>query len=330
MTQTLPALRIGWLSHHVEGIRPLKAILAAGFPVHAIITLEDELRARRSGAADYAGIAAAHGIPLHHVRNVNDPEAVALLKGLELDILFVIGWSQILHPPALRSARLGCLGAHASLLPANRGSAPVNWALIKGENLTGNTLMRLAEGVDAGDILAQRPIPITPFDNVATIYDRVAETNCEMILELLRDLSAGKPLQARPQTDVGAPLLPRRRPEHGLIDWATPARQVYDFIRALTRPYPGAFSAADGVRMTVWRSALLPLSGSLAAPGTVLGPLISDTPEACGLIVACAEGAVAVLELEEDGSKTLSGPALAQSGITSFADPGESRRQNQR
>lgn len=323
MTQAPRALRIGWMSHHVEGIKPLKAVLAAGFPIQAIITLQDELMARKSGAADFAGIAAGHDVPLHHVRNVNDPAAVDLLTSLNLDVLFVIGWSQILHPAALRSARLGCFGAHASLLPANRGSAPINWALIKGATHTGNTLMHLSEGVDAGAIVAQKPIPISPFDNVATLYDRVAETNCVMILELLQDLAEGKPLQAEPQRDDGSPLLPRRRPEHGLVDWAQPAQKVYDFIRALTRPYPGAFSAADGMRTIIWKSALVPIPGSLAGPGTVLGPVVSDTPDACGLVVACAEGAVVVLEIEDGDGKVLKGRELAQSGPSIFADPQE-------
>lgn len=323
MTQTQPALRIGWMSHHVEGIKPLKAVLAAGFPVHAIITLQEDLLAKKSGAADFTSIAAEHGVSLHRVRNANDPASVELLNCLNLDILFVIGWSQILHLSALRSAKLGCFGAHASLLPANRGSAPINWALIKGQSQTGNTLMRLSEGVDAGDIVSQKPIPISSFDNVASLYERVAETNSEMILELLEELAKGTPLRARPQRDDGSLLLPRRRPEHGQLDWAQSSRKVYDFIRALTHPYPGAFSAVDGKRTMLWRSALLPITGSLADPGVVLGPMVTDNPEACGLVVACSDGAVVVLEMEDGDGKTWSGYDLVESGISHFTDPKE-------
>lgn len=321
MIQMPRALRIGWMSHHIEGIKPLKAVLTAGFPVQAIITLQDDLMAKKSGAANFAGIASEHNIPLHHVRNVNDPPSIELLNCLNLDVLFVIGWSQILHPPALRSAKLGCFGAHASLLPANRGSAPVNWALIKGETRTGNTLMRLSEGVDAGDIVAQRTIPISPFDNVAILYDLVAETNCEMVLELLWNLAETKVLQVRPQCNDGSPLLPRRRPEHGMLDWTQPARKVYDFIRALTRPYPGAFSWANGLRTKIWRSALLPVTGRLAEPGVVLGPMVSDSPDACGLAVSCSEGAVVLLEIEAVDGRVWSGRELAQRGISIFSDP---------
>mgnify|MGYP000383282970 CR=1 FL=1 len=321
MTQSPRTLRIGWMSHHVEGIKPLKAVLAAKFPIEAIVTLQDDLMAKKSGAADFASIATEYDVPLHHVRNANDPDSVELLNGLNLDVLFVIGWSQILHPPALRSAKLGCFGAHASLLPSNRGSAPINWALIKGQTQTGNTLMRLSEEVDAGDIVDQRAISISLFDNVATLYDRVAETNCEMILKLLTELAEDKVIQAQPQNDDGSCLLPRRRPEHGLLDWAQPAGKVYDFIRALTRPYPGAFSGANGTRKLIWRSALLPLTGCLAEPGTVLGRIVSDREDACGLVVACSDGAVVVLEIEDVDGKTLSGRELAEAGISLFTDP---------
>lgn len=323
MTQALHALRIGWMSHHVEGVEPLKTVLAAGFSIQAIITLQEDLIAKKSGAADFAGIAAEHDVLLHHVRNANDQASVELLNDLNLDVLFVIGWSQILHTPALQSAKLGCFGAHASLLPTDRGSAPINWALIKGKTQTGNTLMRLSEELDAGDIVAQQPIPISLFDNVATLYDRVAETNCDMILELLQNLATGNPLKVRQQSDNGSPLLPRRRPEHGVLDWAQPAHKVYDFIRALTRPYPGAFSAVSGSRTVIWRSALLPITGLLAEPGTVLGPMVSDSLDACGLAVACSEGAVVLLEIEDADGKVWLGSELAQSGVTIFTDPQE-------
>jgi methionyl-tRNA formyltransferase len=320
VTEGNNGLRIGWMSHHVEGIKPLLAVLSAGFPIQAIITLQDDRLAKRSGAADFSIIAEDHAIPLYRIRNVNDQGSVELLDALQLDVLFVIGWSQILRAAALGTVKAGCFGAHASLLPANRGSAPINWALIKGEKMTGNTLMLLSEGVDAGDIVAQKRIPITPFDNVDTLYDRVAETNCDMILDLLKDLGAGRPLTLRRQIESGAALLPRRRPEDGLIDWRQPAGKVYNFVRALARPYPGAFSHSDEGRMLIWRSALLPVAGQLAAPGTVIGAMVSDSPEGNGQVVACAEGALIVLEVEDASGRRWAGPDLVLRGLQSFTE----------
>lgn len=317
-------LRIGWMSHHVEGVAPLQALLRAGYPIAAIVTLEPDLLAKRSGAAEFDAIAAEFGVPLHRIRNVNAPASLAVLKELALDALFVIGWSQILRADALGLVRIGCFGAHASMLPAYRGSAPVNWALIRGETRTGNSLMLLSEAVDGGAIIAQRPIAITPFDNVDTLYARVAETNTAMLLDLAEKLCAGVPLSPAVQDPFDeASLLPRRRPEHGLVNWDQPATAVYNFIRAVTQPYPGAFSTLGAMRYLIWRSALLPVTGALAAPGTILGPVVSDSADACGIAVACADGGVVLLEIEADSAAPLAGPALASHGLQGAWDVGE-------
>lgn len=300
------------MSHHVEGVAPLEALLSTGYPIACIITLEKDLLAQKSGAADYEDAAGRHQIPIYRIRNINNPASLELLSQLDLDALFVIGWSQILRKPALDLVRQGCFGAHASLLPANRGSAPINWALIKGEQQTGNTLMRLSPEVDGGDIVAQRAFDITPFDNVATLYEKVGQTNCEMLIDLADRLLSASPLDAMPQVDDGLPLLPRRRPEDGLIDWNRPSGAVYDFVRALTRPYPGAFSFIDGQRYSVWRAALPPLGRPLAPAGSILGPVVSDSEENAGLMVACETGAIILLEIEDQAGRVLQGRALAE------------------
>jgi methionyl-tRNA formyltransferase len=227
----------------------------------------------------------------------------------------------------MRLARLGLIGAHASFLPHNRGSAPINWAIIRGEQETGNTLMWLAEGVDEGDIIAQRAFPITPYDTCATLYARVAATNREMLLEVLPQLMAGE-RPGRPQERGDEPILPRRRPADGRITWDSPAETVYDFVRALARPYPGAFSSLDGKRWWIWEAALLPDGAAVSgAPGEVLGPVISPAPSACGQLVACGSGggAVIVLEVEDAAGMRLRGQALSQQQWTGkrFGDESE-------
>jgi methionyl-tRNA formyltransferase len=304
-------LRIGWISFHREGFPALKTLLARGVRVEAVITLAPEQLAKRSGAADYGPLTRRFGIPLHQVASINDPEAVKLLTDLALDVAIVLGWSEIIRPPALTSCRLGMIGAHASLLPHNRGSAPVNWALIRGETRGGNTLMWLANGVDTGDIIDQVSFPIDDHDTCATVYDKVAESNREMLLRLLPRLLEGERSgRAQPRGDEA--LLPRRRPQHGRIDWAQDARAVYNFIRALTRPYPGAFGWLDGRQWLVWQAALFPgEAGAGAAPGEVLGPVVSPTPDACGQAVACGRGVVILLEVEDSDDRVLWGRELS-------------------
>jgi methionyl-tRNA formyltransferase len=317
-------MRVGWVGFHVEGIPALEALLGQGI-VSAVITLAPEAAAKRSAVADYGRLCARFGVQLHEVADINHEASVRLLESLDLDLLFVIGWSQILRPPALRAIRGGVIGAHASMLPRNRGSAPINWAIINGEGATGNSLIWLTEEVDAGDVIDQMEFPITPYDTCASLYDHVAQTNRDMILRALPRLLRGE----RPgwkQSLNGEHVLPRRRPKDGFVDWRRDAPAIYDFVRALTRPYPGAFGRLAGERWMIWQAALLPGTlSSQSPPGTVLGPLRSPIGEACGQVVACGTGAVVLLEVEGPSGRVVRGRDLADqawAGLVWLAEDG--------
>src|SRR5204863_1692892 len=134
-----------------------------------------------SAAIDYRPVCERFHLPLHEVADINGDDGLAALRALAPDIGFVIGWSQIVRPPALRLARSGMIGAHASLLPHDRGSAPVNWALIRGERHAGNSLLWLAEDVDGGAVIDQTTFCITAYDTCASLYERVAASNRDML-----------------------------------------------------------------------------------------------------------------------------------------------------
>lgn len=304
-------MRMAWIGFHAEGVPALEALLEARAPIHGVVTLAPEAAARRSGTADYAPLCARFGVPLHRVSDINGPEAKGILAALAPDVAFVIGWHQILRPPVLALARLGMIGAHASLLPRNRGSAPINWALINGDRTTGNTLMWLAPDVDAGDVIDQVEFDITPYDTCATLYRKVAESNRDMLLALLPALLRGE-RPGTPQIQDGGPLLPRRRPADGLVNWGVSSRVLYDFIRALARPYPGAFSTLEGARFRIWQAALPPAAdGPRIVPGAVLGPVVSPVPDACGQAVATGRGTIVLLEVETEGGAVIRGRALS-------------------
>ena len=305
-------MRCAWVGSHLEGLPALEALLDAGAEIVAAVTLTPEAAVRHSGAADYQPLCQRFGVPLHRTSNVNSADTVALLRSLDVDVLFVIGWSQILRADALATARFGAVGAHASFLPKNRGNAPINWALIHGERETGNSLLWLADGIDSGAVIDRVAIPITPYDTCATLYERVALTNRDMLLKLWRRLLNGE-RPGTPQAEWDEPVLPRRRPGDGWLDWRGAAHRVYDFVRALTRPYPGAFGRLQGKRWTVWQTALPPLDSlPIAKPGTCLGPVVSPADEACGQLVACGQGAVTLLEVESEDGQVLRGRALGE------------------
>lgn len=300
-----------WVGFHEEGIPALSRLIETGRPPVCAVTLTKESAQKRSARADVSGICSMNSIPFLEVVNVNEQRVVDFLASHGPEILFVIGWSQILSPQLLSVAKIGTVGSHASYLPHNRGSAPINWSLINGERTSGNSLMWLAEGVDDGDIIDQTEFAITPYDTCATLYRKVAESNRDMILEALSAFDRHD-YPRHPQIVTSEPILSRRRPKDGLIDWTMDAIQCYDFVRALTKPYPGAFTFHDSSPVSLWNAAQLPLlDRSDAVPGTVLGPMISPEPDSCGIVVVCGEGVLAITSAEVSG-ELLGGPTLAE------------------
>jgi methionyl-tRNA formyltransferase len=274
-------LRIVFVACVEEGKECLKEILELGGNVVAIFTFTDEIARKTSGAVSFEDISQNYNIPLYKVKNTNTPEAVKLLRELNPDVIFVIGWTRLVSNEVLDIPRFGCIGMHASLLPKYRGRAPVNWALIHNETQSGNTTILLDAGVDTGRILAQREFPISLSDTCQTVYHKVAEAGRSMLGELLPKLENGilEPLQ---QNDNEASVMPKRRPEDGIIDWNKSALELFNWIRALTHPYPGAFTSFSNKKLFIWeaRIAHYPFMESkisdweMKKPGTVIS--ISD------------------------------------------------------
>ncbi len=251
---------------------------------------------QKSGAVDLSRMARAAGVPVLRADDANAPSVVEVIDALAPDLVVVVGWNQLIGPALLSIPRRGCIGFHASLLPKHRGHAPVNWAILRGEVETGNTMMLLDPGADTGDIVAQTRIPISPEDTCASVYRRVGTAGARMLVEFLPALLDGT-APRRPQRREDGDLLPRRTPEMGIIDWNRPAGEVYDWIRALTQPYPGAFTTAGGRRFMVW-SARAPRdepTTSRRRPGTIVdaGP--------GGVRVAAQAGSIVLTRMSEAG-----------------------------
>jgi methionyl-tRNA formyltransferase len=308
------SIRIAFVGCVEEGRRSLETLLEIGENVAAILTLRPELAAKVSGAVPWEDVATRSGVPLHYVRNVNDPESVEILRGTAPDLLFCVGWTQLLKKAVLELPRLGCLGFHASYLPAYRGRAPVNWAIINGERETGNTLMFLDEGVDTGDILAQRSFPIEDDDTCATVYEKVARSEDEMIREVMPLIHDGR-MPRRPQDHAAATVMPRRRPEDGIVDWTRTTKQLHDWVRALTHPYPGAFTTLAGRRVWIWKaSPSRPGPAGLAPerPRPGLWRVLGEPPR---LLAGTGDGALALLRVQADGEQEIDGLAFAARNV---------------
>ena len=301
------SLELGWVGFHEEGIYAFENLLNEGINIRLFISLNEISLSKKSASTKkYKVLCQLHNIPFYEIKNINDDEVYDLLKSYSLDILIVIGWSQILSQRILEVTKFGAIGSHASLLPHNRGSAPVNWSIIKGERITGNTLMWLDHGVDTGKIIDQIPIPITNFDTCSTIYTEVSKTNYVMIRKFLSKFEVKKELLGVSQIGNNEENLPRRKPSDGLINWSKSNQEIYNFIRAITKPYPGAYSYMDNKKWIIWKVALLPNRDN-NNPGIIEGIVVSPNEEACGLMVTCSLGAIIILEMENEEGDIISG-----------------------
>ena len=313
-------MKITWIGNHEEGVAAFRETAAAN-GIDAFLTLDDTAFAKRSaGTRAYLDICEQYGIPCYPVDTIKGERAYEIVKAHAPELLVVLGWSEILPERLLDIPTIGTVGTHAALLPHNRGSAPINWALIHGETETGNTMMWLSKEVDAGAIVDQMAFPITPFDTCKTLYDRVAETNAVMLSRLIAALKRGEKPTLPLKNETDEPILPRRRPKDGLINWKQSAAALYDFVRALTRPYPGAFTYLNGKKYLIWEASRLPLPTD-AAPGTILGTGCGFAAGGTGLLVATADGVLWVTELTDENGVCLREQSLYAAQLEGvFAD----------
>lgn len=263
------AIVVGAVDSTRVAVRTVAA--AAGWQIDAVVTLPPDLAARHSDFLDLRPDAAACGARVIHAADGNAPETLAQIRERAPDHLFVVGWSQVCKPPLLAAAGKGAIGFHPAPLPRLRGRAVIPWTILLDEKITGSTLFWLDEGVDTGPILAQRFFHLAPDETATTLYARHLQALEEVLAESLPRLAdGGAPRLA--QDDRCATWGAKRGPDDGLIDWQLPAAAVERLIRAVTRPYPGAFTRdAAGRQLIAW--AAEPWPGGhrhAAAPGQVI------------------------------------------------------------
>lgn len=299
--------RIAWVSFDDIGRRCLEVSLEMGAPITAIVTLPGPADRERSGQVRFDDLADRAGACLIETANVNDPSCLERLRAASIDMAFVVGWSQLVREGFLSIARLGAFGMHPTLLPKHRGRAPIPWAILSGLARTGVTLFEIADpSADSGPIVGQVEVPISADDTATTLYTRISDAHTELLATYLIPILRGT-APRHPQDERRASSWPSRRPTDGLVDWETRAASLWDWVRAQTRPYPGAFTFMGDRKVLIWRARPVELepSGEAVMPGTVLGSREG------GVVVACGDGAMLLEEVEEAGSPPVSGSEVA-------------------
>jgi methionyl-tRNA formyltransferase len=236
-------------AYHNVGVRCLKVLLAHGVDVPLVVTHGDD-PGENIWFASVAETASQYGIEVITPENPNTPELGKRLAALAPDFLFSFYYRLMLKAPLLAAAGRGAYNMHGSLLPKYRGRAPVHWAIIHGESVTGASLHYMVEKPDAGALVDQQAVPILENDTALTVSLKVAEAAQQVLKRSLPKLIAGN-AAARALDLTQGSFFGRRRPEDGRIDWRQGARAVHDLVRAVAPPFPGAFTEVNGCRLAV-------------------------------------------------------------------------------
>jgi len=294
----MPKPRILFMGTPEFAIPALTGLVKHGYPVIGVVTQPDRPRGRgRATAPSPVKILADDlGLTVFQPDKVRHPSFLETFRDLASDLVIVAAFGQLLPREIIHTPRLGCINIHPSLLPKYRGAAPINWALIRGEEKTGVSIMRMDEGVDSGAILLQEETPIGPSETYGMLHDRLAKMGAELLLIALAMLQAGT-LQPQPQDDLLATTAPRLSREDGLIHWENDHRDIVSLIRGLS-PHPCAYTTLDGKQLKIF-IASSETAAVTEAPGTVVGET------AAGLRVAAGKGFVLLQELQLEGKKRL-------------------------
>jgi UDP-4-amino-4-deoxy-L-arabinose formyltransferase/UDP-glucuronic acid dehydrogenase (UDP-4-keto-hexauronic acid decarboxylating) len=254
-------------AYHNMGIVGLRALLSHGFEVPMVFSHADDPKENR-WFGSVAEFCRGKGIPVHLPEKVNESPWPATIRAAAPDFLFSFYYRSMLGKEILSSPRLCAMNLHGSLLPKYRGRAPVNWVLVKGETETGVTLHLMTEKPDAGDIVAQEAVPIAFEDTALTLFGKMENAAEALLSGVLPGIAAGEVPRRRNELEKGS-YFGGRKPEDGRIDWTRPAVEIYNLVRAVTRPYPGAFSELGGKKILVWWALPVPVEGfpEVPAPG---------------------------------------------------------------
>lgn len=210
---------------------------------------------------DLTPICKEHNIPFHYVDNISDEASLAFVKSCNPDIIYCFGWSQLLKSELLSIPSKGCVGFHPAALPYNKGRHPIIWALALGLKETASSFFMMDEKADNGAIVSQEKIAIADDDTALTLYDKILEIAGKQVVAFTKDFENGS-VRLVPQSDKTGNSWRKRSAKDGLIDWRMSCEAIYNLVRALTRPYPGAQFAVNGVCKTVWKAEIVKDSDS--------------------------------------------------------------------
>lgn len=277
----------------------LTSLIEDNYHVAAVVTQPDRPKGRKKVITPppVKVVAEKYGIPVFQPEKLRDPENVQKVLSYQPDLIVTAAYGQILPESLLKVPKYGCINVHASLLPKYRGGAPIHKAIIEGETETGVTIMYMVKALDAGDMIAQRAIPITEVDHVGTMHDKLSQVGAELLIDTLPSLLKGE-ITPIPQDETQVTYAPNIRREDEKIDWSRSAKQIANQVRGL-HPWPVAFTTWRGQPFKIWWANV---SEEFAdtSPGTV------KRVDKEGIVVSTSEGCLILTDIQPAGKKRMS------------------------
>ncbi|MEI7262388.1 bifunctional UDP-4-amino-4-deoxy-L-arabinose formyltransferase/UDP-glucuronic acid oxidase ArnA [Pectobacterium carotovorum] len=287
-------------AYHDIGCVGLEALKLAGYEIQAVFTHSDA-PGENHFYGSVAKAAAEMDVPVFAPEDINHPLWVSRIRELAPDVIFSFYYRTLLSDDILQLPSFGAFNLHGSLLPRYRGRAPVNWVLVNGETQTGVTLHKMVSRADAGDIVAQSVVAIDEEDTALTLHGKCRTAAAALLAQQL-PLIRSREITLTPQDESGASYFGRRTAADGLIDWHKSAREINNLIRAVTEPYPGAFTFLGERKVTIWRARVVK-----DKTGGEPGAIISTSP----LVVSCGEDALEIVSGQSEAGLYMSGNRLA-------------------
>ena len=278
----------------------LEALIEAGHEVVLAVTQPDKPKGR-GGKMQYTPVkeaAVAHGIPVFQPVKIREPEAVEELRKYNADIMVVIAFGQILPKEILDMTPYGCINVHASLLPSYRGAAPIQWAVINGDKVSGVTTMQMNEGLDTGDMIMKTEVPLSEDETGGSLFDKLSEVGASLLVETIPSIVDGTAVYTKQPEESPTPYAAMISKKMGLMDFSKSAEELERLVRGLN-PWPSAYTFLNGKTLKVWKCAVENTKGEETVPGTIIGV------DKSGIHVACGKDALILKEVQLEGKKRM-------------------------
>lgn len=277
----------------------LEEIVKAGHEVVGVVTQPDKPKGRGKTMmpTPVKETALKYDLPVYQPKKVRESEFVELLRSLNPDVMVVAAFGQIITKEILDMPKYGCINVHASLLPAYRGAAPIQWAVINGDKESGVTIMQMDEGIDTGDMIEKAVVPIAEDETGGSLFDKLSHTGAKLCIKVLKDLEEGTAVREKQPEESTTPYAKMIDKKMGEVDWKKSAKEIEQLIRGLN-PWPSAYTKVHGKTLKIWKANVLSETSQMN-PGQI-ARVTKD-----GFAVQTGQGILEIQELQLEGKKRM-------------------------